>query len=380
MTSEKSTYRIGNIILILVLTELVFWGAMLGAYYTVRNFDPSLSLHNEWVLPFLAGLPIAVAVFVYSLIRRNKAFRRLADSELLRNLAPGLAPGRTVTKFVLWRLALGLLMVALIDPKVGSRIEEVETRGVDLMVAIDVSSSMLAEDLKPNRLATAKRAVQQLINNLGGNRIGLIIFAGDAYVQLPITADVQSAKIFLDAINTNSVPYQGTNIGAAIDLSVDSFDPKSEAGKAIIVITDGENHEEEGVKAAERAAALGIEVHAIGVGAKGGAPIPQYNSRGQRTGFKTDAQGNTIVTALNEQALVDLVSAGNGVFIRSAAGAVNLSPIADALDKMEKGELGTATFTDYEHRFRLFALAGMMLLAIEWLIRERKQNRKIRIV
>lgn len=379
MTTPRSTYRFSNILLLLVLIELLFWGALVGAYYTIRNFDPSLSFHNKWLLPFLAVLPIAAIVFLISLSRRNRAFKRLADNALLRNLAPGLAPGRTVFKFILWRLAAGLLLVALIDPKVGSRIEEVETRGVDLMVAIDVSNSMLAEDLKPNRLATAKRAVQQLINDLGGNRIGLVIFAGDAYVQLPITADIQSAKIFLDAINTNSVPYQGTNLGAAIDLCVESFDPKSEAGKAVIVITDGENHEEQGVEAAARAAKEGIEVHAIGVGAKGGAPIPQYNSRGQRTGFKTDAQGNTIVTALNEQSLVEIVSAGNGVFIRAAAGAVNISPIADVLDKMEKGELGTATFTDYEHRFRIFALAGIFLLITEGLIRERKQHRKIRI-
>ncbi len=380
MRIRKQTYRLESVILLLVMTELLFWGALLGGYYTLRNFDPSLSLHNEWLLPLLLSLPIATIVFTYGLGRRNRAFNRLADQKLLHNLVPGHAPLRTVAKFVLWRLAVGLLFIALIDPKAGSRIEEVETRGVDLMVAIDVSTSMLAEDLKPNRLATSKRAVQQLINNLGGNRIGLVIFAGDAYVQLPITADVQSAKIFLDAISTNSVPYQGTNIGAAIDLCVESFDPKSEAGKAIIVITDGENHEEAGVEAAQRATALGVEVHAIGVGAKGGAPIPLYNSRGQRTGFKTDSQGTTIVTALNEQALVELVSAGNGVFIRSAAGAVNMSPIEDALNKMDKGELGTATFTDFEHHFRIFALAGFLLLAFEWLIRERKQTRKIRIV
>jgi Ca-activated chloride channel family protein len=379
MSEKRSTYRLGGIIVLLILIELVFWSGLLGTYFTVRKFDPSLTLHYGWIVPFLAIIPATVVLFLIGIHWRNRALRRLADAHLLPALVPRISPSSTVLKFILWRLALGFFFVALLDPKVGSKIEEVETRGIDLMVAIDVSNSMLAEDLKPNRLELAKRTVQRMINDLQGNRIGLIIFAGDAYVQLPITSDVASAKIFLDAIETNSVPTQGTAIGAAIDLCVESFDPESEAGKAIVIITDGENHEDDAVAAAERAAALGIEVHAIGAGLAGGAPIPIYNSRGQRTGFKTDNTGNTVVTALNEQALVQIVSAAGGTFVRASSSAVNLSPIEAALDKLEKGELGTASFTDHEHRFRIFAIIGLVFLLIEWWIGERSWTRKWKI-
>lgn len=379
MSQHRPTYRLGGIIVLLVLVEIVFWTSMLGIYFTVRKLDPSLSLHYNWLVPFVAIVPATVVVFILGVHWRNRALKRLADAHLLSSLIPRISPSSTVLKFVLWRLALGFFFIALLDPKVGSKIEEVETRGIDLMVAIDVSNSMLAEDLKPNRLELAKRTVQRMINNLQGNRIGLIIFAGDAYVQLPITSDVASAKIFLDAIETNSVPTQGTAIGAAIELCIESFDPESEAGKAIVIITDGENHEDDAVEAAQRAASMGIEVHAIGAGMSGGAPIPIYNSRGQRTGFKTDNTGNTVVTALNEQALVEIVSAAGGTFVRASSGAVNLSPIETALDKLEKGELGTAAFTDHEHRFRIFAIIGLLFLLVEWWIGERSWTRKWKI-
>jgi Ca-activated chloride channel family protein len=278
---------------------------------------------------------------------------------------------------MLWRAAVALLFVALLGPKVGSKIENIETKGIDLMIALDVSNSMLAEDLKPNRMAHSKRAIEQIIRELQGNRIGLVIFAGNAYVQLPLTTDVTSAKVFLDAVHPGIVPTQGTAIGAAIDLCMDSFDQTSTAGRMILLITDGENHEDDAVSAAKQAHEAGVKVCAIGAGAPGGAPIPNYNNRGNRTGFKTDNAGNTIVSALNENLLVEIVDAGNGVFVRSTPTTVNLGLIRDAMNELEKGDLGEASFTDHRHLFPYFLFAALGLILIEMLIAERKWKRKL---
>ena len=372
MKRNQSTYRLGWIFILLLVLELAFWALFVGGYYAFKQFDPSLTLHyREW-WPLLLLLPVSGLMYVLVLAWRNRALKRLADFDLLQAIAPGISPVRSVLKYILWRLAIGFLLIGLLDPKLGSKIEEVETKGIDLMVAIDVSNSMLAEDLKPNRLDLTKRTVKRLINDLQGNRIGLVIFAGDAYVQLPITDDVQAAKIFLDAIETSSVPTQGTAIGAAVELCAESFDPESEAGKAILVITDGENHEDDAVAAAESAFANGISVFAVGAGLPGGAPIPEYNSRGQRTGFKKDASGTTVVTSLDENTLIQMVSAAEGVFVRATETRMDLRPILSAIDQLEKGELGSISFTDHEHRFRIFLIFGIILLVVEMLISERK--------
>lgn len=372
MTESKNTYRLGWICVFLLLVEIGFWVSAAGLFYLMKQFDPSLTLHHQNWWPILLLLPMLTLLFFLLILWRNKALKKLADYSLLPSIIPGVSPFRTVLKFVLWRLAIGSLMIGLLDPKMGSKLEEVETRGIDLMVALDVSNSMLAEDLSPNRLKLAKRTIGQLITEMQGNRIGLVIFAGDAYVQLPITSDVQAAKIFLDAIQTNSVPTQGTAIGTAIDLCMDSFDPESPAGKAILVITDGENHEDDAIAAAEAAFNQGVQVYAVGAGLPGGAPIPEYNSRGQRTGFKTDRDGTTVVTSLNEASLIQMVTAGNGRFVRATENRMDIRPIINDLNDMEKGELGSTSFTDHEHRFRFFVVLGLMLLLLESLIGERK--------
>ena len=376
---RRSTYRLGLVTIMLLLVEVFFWGALVGIYMLIKQFDPSLTLHYQQWLPALLILPVMSIFFMIYLSWSNRAMKRLADLHLVDDIAPQRSPGKKVARFVLWRLAIGFLLVAVLDPKVGSRIEEVETNGIDLMIAVDVSNSMLAEDLKPNRLELAKRTIKKLVSDMSNHRVGLIIFAGDAYVQLPITSDTQAAKIFIDAIKTNSVPTQGTAIGRAIDLSMESFDQRSEAGRAIVLITDGENHEDDAIEAAQRAAEQGIHLYAVGAGIPGGAPIPEFNTRGQRIGFKSDSNGNTIVSQLNESMLVELVTIGDGVFVRSSPNLVDLRPIIDGLNELEKGDLGTASFTDHEHRFIIFALIGMLLIILESLIGDRRWNQKISI-
>ena len=242
------------------------------------------------------------------------------------------------------------------------------------MIALDVSNSMLAEDLSPNRLEQAKRAIYQLIENLHNDRLGIIVFAGQSYVQLPITTDYSSAKLFLETIGTDIIPTQGTAIGSAIDLAMESFDFENGTSKAIIVITDGENHEDDAQSAAKNATAKNVSVHTIGMGAVQGAPIPIYKN-GSQVGFRTDNTGNTIITKLDEKMLRDIASAGNGSYVRATNANAGLKIIMDEINKMDKKEFGSKSIKDYEDRFQLFLIAALILIVLEYFIPNRKSSK-----
>jgi Ca-activated chloride channel family protein len=257
--------------------------------------------------------------------------------------------------------------------------EEVKREGVDLMIAIDLSNSMLAEDIKPNRLERAKQAISKLIDNLKGDRIGLIVFAGEAYVQLPITTDYSAAKLFLSTINTNIVPTQGTEIGKAINLGLESFEIENGQNKAIIIITDGENHDEQAIENAEKANELGVFIHCLGMGLKKGGPIPIYNQYGIRTSYRKDKEGNTVVSKLNENLLSQIANAGNGTYVRANNSKSGLSKLFIEINKMEKKEIGTKIFTDYKDRFQIFISLALLLLILDLIIllRRNKWNNPI---
>ena len=290
-------------------------------------------------------------------------------------------------KFILLLFALGFIILGLANPQIGSKMEEVKREGVDLMIALDVSNSMLAEDIKPNRLERAKQAISKLIDKLHNDRIGLIVFGGEAYVQLPITTDYSAAKLFLSIISTDIVPTQGTAIGEAIKLSIRAFssdydNPKysgqnpqqsTQKNKAIIIITDGENHEDNAIEEAKNAADKGIIVHTIGMGLVKGAPIPAYY-RGRQIGFRKDRDGNTIITKLNEAMLQQIASSGNGVYIRANNIQTGLNALFTELNKMEKVKFGSKMFTDYEDRFQYPIAIALFLLILELIIAERKSK------
>jgi len=322
----------------------------------------------------LLMLPLFVMLFLSAAAWRKRALKGFADHQLLRDLIPDQSSGKPITRFVLFTLAYIFLVIGLANPQIGSKLEEVKREGVDLMIALDVSNSMKAEDLSPNRLERAKRAIEQLLDQVTNDRIGVVVFAGDAFVQLPITTDYQAAKLFLSSISTNSIPTQGTNIGNAIELSLESFDFEDKTSKAIVVITDGENHEPNAIEAAEAAAEKGVIVHTIGMGSAQGAPIPVYTSRGQSAGFAKDKQGNTVVTQLNEKMLVDLASAGNGSYQRATNASSGLDKIFNEIEKMEKVEFGSKVYTDYEDRFQYFIGVAIFFLLLELLISDRKNK------
>jgi Ca-activated chloride channel homolog len=270
-------------------------------------------------------------------------------------------------------LALASLMLAAANPQIGTKFEEVTRSGVDLIVAMDVSASMLAQDIKPNRITAAKRELSELIDQLKGDRIGLIIFAGDAYTQLPLTTDYGAAAMLSDIVTVGSAPRPGTAIGAAIQRATESFAKDEGKYKALIIITDGENHEDDAVGAAKEAAAKGVVIHTIGMGSPDGAPIP-YGEGGEVSGFKTDQEGKTIMTRLDEKTLQDVASTANGVYIRASNTRNDLVAVFREIEKMEKKEFGSKQFTSYEDRFQyLVALAAALLIAELFL--SEKRNR-----
>src|SRR6195952_3819015 len=259
----------------------------------------------------LAAIPVFLLFFIRVTRWKSKAIKALGDRNVIDKIVPDVSFSTPRLKFILFILAYVFLIIGIADPQIGSKMEEEKRKGADLMILLDVSNSMLSQDMVPNRLENAKQAIAQLIDNLHSDRIGIIVFAGEAYVQLPVTTDYSAAKLFLNTINTNMVPTQGTAIGAAIDLGMKSFDFKNGTGKAMIIITDGENHEDDAVAAAKNATDKDVTVHVIGVGSPEGAPIPIYQGSKQ-IGFHLDSAGKTVVSKLNEEMGKEIAAAGNG--------------------------------------------------------------------
>lgn len=316
---------------------------------------------------------MCLLIFGLSRRGRRKAIRRFGNPELLAQLMPNVSYGRPIVKFWVWMLALAFMIVGIAQPQFGSKLKTVKRKGVELVIALDVSNSMLAEDIKPNRLERAKRAVSKLTERLHDDKIGLIVFAGQAYTQLPVTTDYASAKLFLGSINTDIVPVQGTAIGEAISLGMRSFSPDFQGSKAIIVITDGENHEDDALSTVKAANEAGIIVHTIGMGLPKGAPIPVVLPSGERD-FRKDAEGNTVVTKLNEEMLAQIAAAGGGAYVRANNAQVGLNSLFNEIEKMEEQEMESRVYSDYNDQFPWFLGAALFLILCDFLILERKNK------
>jgi len=322
----------------------------------------------------LAMIPVFILIFIWVSRWKKKAVARLGDPAVVRTMMPQVSFSRPWLKFVLFTVAYTLLIFGLADPKIGSKLEEVKQKSADLIILLDVSNSMLAKDIAPSRLESAKRAIAQLIDNLHNDRIGIIVFAGQAYVQLPVTTDYSAAKLFLNTINSGMVPTQGTAIGAAIDLGMKSFDFKNGTGKAMIVITDGENHEDDAVSAAKNAADKDVSVNVIGIGSIDGAPIPIIQN-GKEVGFHTDSIGKTVVSKLNEEMGKEVAAAGNGAYVRATNANSGLNIVMDQIGKIQRKTTDTRSFKDFEDRFQYLLGFALVLLIIESLISSRKSLR-----
>jgi len=304
---------------------------------------------------------------------KRRALLRFGDYMVVNHLIPEFSPLRYKIKFSIFITALAFLILGMANPQIGSKLEEVKRKGVDLIIALDVSNSMMSEDIKPCRLARAKMAISRLIDRLESDRLGIIVFAGKAFTQLPITHDHASAKMFLETISPNSVNVQGTAIGAAIDQSVASFEKTNFKNKAIIIISDGENHEDDPISAAQTAVKNNIVVHAIGMGSPDGAPIPIIKGN-QIIGYKKDMDGSTIVSKLDEETLRRIASVGNGTYTRATNIDIGLDKIFDDIKSMEKREYDSKVFSNYESRFQYFIGMSLLLLILELLIFDKKSK------
>jgi Ca-activated chloride channel family protein len=322
----------------------------------------------------LLVIPVFILLFLVVSRWKKKAVASLGDKNVVKLMMPQVSFSRPWLKFIFFLVAYASLIVAMADPQMGSKTEEVKRKGADLMILLDVSNSMLAQDLAPNRLENAKQAIAQLIDKMHDDRIGIIVFAGQAYVQLPVTTDYSAAKLFLNTINTNMVPTQGTAIGAAIDLGMKSFDFKNGTGKAMILITDGENHEDNAIEAATQAKNKDVAINVVGVGSAEGAPIPIYKD-GQPAGFHTDSAGKPVVSKLNEDMCKDIAAAGNGVYVRANNSNSGLSIVMDQIGKVQRKMYDSKTYKDFEDRFQFFVAITLVLLMIEFFISNRKNMR-----
>ncbi len=328
--------------------------------------------HTEYFFLLAIIIIFALLFWLYK-AWYSKAKNRFGDEKVIQNLMPDVSASKPLLKIFLIIAATAFLVIGIVDPQIGSKLENVKREGIDLYLVLDVSNSMLAEDIKPNRLERSKLAISTLIDKLQGDRVGIIIFAGNAYKQLPLTTDYSAAKIFLSAVDTKIVPTQGTAIGEAIELATLSFG-ETDHNKAIIIITDGENHEGDVIEAAKTANDLGINVFTIGMGLPEGAPIPIYNNYGVQTGFKKDKNKKTVITKLNEDMLRQIAAAGGGAYARANNASTGLRRIFDDISAIDKKEIETRQFTDYEDRFQIFLGLALFLLILELLIADRKTS------
>ena len=319
-------------------------------------------------LYLLIVLPVLAAFYFYSNYRRRKRLRLYGDPQLLKELMPDVSKYRPDVKFWLMLAALGMIIFMIARPQFGSKMETVKRQGIETVVALDISNSMLAEDVTPSRLDKSKKLISRLVEKFNNDKVAMIVFAGEAFTQLPITSDYISAKMFLESITPSLISTQGTDIAGAIDLAMKSFTPNEGVGRAIVLITDGENHEGGAIEAAQAAAKKGIRVFVLGVGSPDGSPIPVEGSNE----FRRDKDGNVIVTRLNEQMCQEIAKAGGGIYVRvdntnNAEKALNAE-----INKLAKADVETQVYTEFDEQFQVLAWLALLLLAAELMILNRK--------
>lgn len=322
-------------------------------------------------LVLLLLVPLFFVAYVIMGYFRKRRLRKFGSEALVKELMPSYSSAKGWLRLTLFSLAFLFFAVGLSRPQIGAKLKERKTKGVEIMIALDVSNSMMAEDYSPNRLERAKLAISSLVDKLRDDRIGLVIFAGTSFVQLPVTTDYASAKMFLNSINTESVPVQGTAIGDAIATCIRSFSADSEKSRAVILITDGENHEDDPVAMAKQAAEMGIRVFTIGVGSPEGKPIPMDGE------LIKDKDGNIVVTKLDETILKQVASEGNGIYLRAGRSEFGLNPIVDNIKKMDEEMFNSVVFEEFDEQYMYFFAIALFFLVLEMLIGERKLKHRL---
>ncbi len=321
-------------------------------------------------LYFLILIPVLIFIYIIIWLLKKKTLKNLGDLSIIMQLMPEISFIRPAIKYFLLLVGLVLIIIALARPQAGSKLRQVKREGIEIIVVLDVSNSMLADDIKPNRLENAKRAIERIINKMEDDKFGLIIFAGDAYTQIPITTDYASAKLFLSSIGPGIVSKQGTAMGAAIELATKSFSPDTEVGKVIIIITDGENHEDNPVDAAAKAAEKGIVIHTVGMGSIEGSPIPI--ERG--SDFRKDQQGSVVISRLDETTLMKVATTAKGMYVLANNSTSALNSLFAEMKKMNKKEFEAKVYSEYDERYQYYIGFALLILFLEIIILERKNR------
>jgi len=323
-----------------------------------------------WFWAFII-IPVMLMVFLWTFFWKKRIQKSFGSAVVLKRLSPDLSFFKSSLKFITLCLAVGFLMIGLINPKIGTKLETIKREGVDIVFAIDVSKSMLAEDVAPNRLEKSKQLVTQIINNLASDRVGIIAYAGKAFPQLPITTDYASAKMFLQSMNTDMLSSQGTAINEAIELSRNYFDDEEQTNRVLIIISDGEDHNDLSVEVAEAASEEGIKIYTIGVGSEKGGPIP-LKRNGVVMSYKKDQNNETVITKLNEETLRLIANEAKGGYINGSQTADVVEQIRAVLSAMDKKEFEAKEFAEYKDQFQWFLGIGLFFLILDVLLLERK--------
>lgn len=323
------------------------------------------------MLYLLLLLPLFPLLYAFACAQRRKRLEKLGEKSLIAELMPHYSAAKGWVRVSLFTFAFAFFALGMARPQIGAKLSKRQTKGAEIMICLDVSNSMLARDYSPDRLERAKLSISSLVDKLQSDRIGLIVFAGTSFVQLPITTDYISAKMFLSSIDAGSVPVQGTAIGDAIHTAAKSFSQQSDKSRVIILITDGENHEDDALQAAKQAAEMGIRIYTIGVGSTKGEPIPVDGE------LLKDKDGNIVVTRLDEETLRKIASAGNGAYIHAGMEEFGLNPIIKDIREMEKEEFSSIVFEEYNEQYMYFFAIALLLLVVEVLVGERKADRRI---
>ncbi len=326
-------------------------------------------LHKEFFLLYIL-LAVLVLIAIMVIVRREKILSRLGDIHLARMLVPEVSNTKRWIKLIIWTVALSSFIFGMADLQWGSKEQEVQVEGGNIMICLDVSKSMLAEDIRPNRLVRAVQSIQRFIDKLQGDQVGIILFAGEAYVQLPLTPDYTAAKLVLNSVSPESVPLQGTNITGAIMKATESLASDEGKSNAIIIITDGESHEPNALQIAEETGEKDVMINTIGIGSENGVPIPEYKN-GIPSGYKKDNEGNTVITKLNSQLLKDIAEKANGVYVQATNADIGLDAVHSKIKQLSKKKRESKMYTDYEDQFLPFFYIALILLLVEFIINER---------
>ncbi|MEI6090080.1 MAG: VWA domain-containing protein [bacterium] len=322
----------------------------------------------------LLAIPVFSLLYAFLRVKRTNNLRKFGDLDLVARLHPDTSRFKSLSKFILLCMAFTLLVIGAANPQIGNKLEKVDREGIEIMVVLDISNSMNAQDIKPSRLERAKQAITKLIDKLLSDKIGSVVFAGDSFILLPITTDFSAAKMLISSAESDLIDRQGTALGSAIDLASGSNSPNKSQSKLMIIISDGENHEDDAIASAKSAAEKGIIIYTIGMGKPTGAPVPKLGKDGNVIGYEKDESGNTVISKLNGPALKEIADIGDGEFVYASSGTLDLNTIIDKISKMKKNKYGSKIFTDFDDKFQYFLLAAFLLLVIELIITHRKNR------